>query len=134
MKLTIGKLAKEASVTIETIRYYQRKGLLVEPDKPATGYRHYPSEAISRLRFIKRAQQAGFTLKEILELLSLDNEHCQDVQKLAEQKLQQINDQLNDLNALRNALDDLVKGCRQDQSTQHCSLIDALSNQEDAKS
>ncbi|BCG63430.1 MAG: MerR family transcriptional regulator, mercuric resistance operon regulatory protein [Methyloprofundus sp.] len=132
MPLTIGKLARQANVTIETIRYYQRKGLLVEPDKPATGYRHYPTAAISRLRFIKRAQQAGFTLKEILELLSLDNEHCQDVQKLAEQKLQQIDNQLNDLKALRNALDDLVKGCQHDQSTQHCSLIDALSNQVDS--
>jgi MerR family mercuric resistance operon transcriptional regulator len=59
MTLTIGKLAKQANVTIETIRYYQRKGLLVEPEKPAMGYRQYPSEAISRLRFIKRAQQSG---------------------------------------------------------------------------
>lgn len=70
MKITIGKLAKQANVTIETIRYYQRKGLLAEPAKPATGYREYPQEAIARLRFIKRAQQSGFTLKEIAELLS----------------------------------------------------------------
>jgi MerR family mercuric resistance operon transcriptional regulator len=129
MSLTIGKLAKQANVTIGTIRYYQRKGLLVEPDKPAMGYRHYPPGAISRLRFIKRAQQAGFTLKEILELLSLDNEQCQDVQKLAKQKLHQIDEQLNDLNALRNALDNMIKGCQQEQSAQHCSLIDALSHQ-----
>ena len=134
MKLTIGKLAQQANVTIETIRYYQRKGLLDEPEKPATGYRQYPSQAISRLRFIKRAQQAGFTLKEILDLLSLDNEHCQDVQKIAEQKLLQIDQQLNDLTALRNALDILVKSCRQDPSSQHCSLIDAFSNQIDSQS
>ena len=133
MKLTIGKLAQQANVTIETIRYYQRKGLLDEPEKPATGYRQYPSQAISRLRFIKRAQQAGFTLKEILELLSLDNEHCEEVQKIAEQKLLQIDQQLNDLTALRNALNNLVKGCQHEQSTQHCSLIDALSNQLDSQ-
>ncbi len=94
MKLTIGKLAKQANVTIETIRHYQRKGLLNEPAKPQSGFRHYPAEAISKLHFIKRAQQAGFTLKEISTLLSLDNEHCQDIQKLAEQKCQAIDEQL----------------------------------------
>ena len=133
MKLTIGKLAQLANVTIETIRYYQRKGLINEPVKPATGYRQYPTEVIARIQFIKRAQQSGFTLKEIAELLSLDGKHCEDVQKMAEQKRQQIDKQLKDLTALRNVLDSLVKGCQQDQSTQHCSLIDALSNQEDAQ-
>ncbi len=134
MKLTIGKLAQLANVTIETIRYYQRKGLINEPIKPATGYRQYPTVAIARIQFIKRAQQTGFTLKEIAELLSLDGEHCQDVQKMAEQKRQQINEQLKDLTALRNALDGLVKGCQQDKSTDHCSLIDAFSNQADTRS
>lgn len=134
MTLTIGKLAKHANVTIETIRYYQRKGLLTEPEKPATGYRQYPAEAIARIQFIKRAQQSGFTLKEIAELLSLDGEHCEDVQKMAEQKRQQIDKQLKDLTALRNVLDILVKGCQQDKSTDHCSLIDAFSNQSDPKS
>ena len=134
MKLTIGKLSQLANVTIETIRYYQRKGLINEPVKPATGYRQYPTVAIARIQFIKRAQQTGFTLKEIAELLSLDGEHCQDVQKMAEQKRQQINEQLKDLTALRNALDGLVKGCQQDKSTDHCSLIDAFSNQSDTRS
>ncbi len=126
MKLTIGKLAKQANVTIETIRYYQRKGLLDEPAKPDTGYRHYPTEAIARIRFIKRAQQAGFTLKEISDLLSLDSGHCEDVRKMAEQKRRQIDDQLKDLTALRQVLDNLVKGCQTDPSSEHCSLINAL--------
>ncbi len=134
MTLTIGKLAKHANVTIETIRYYQRKGLLTEPDKPATGYRQYPAETIARIQFIKRAQQSGFTLKEIAELLSLDGEHCEDVQKMAEQKRLQIDKQLKDLTELSNALDILVKGCQQDKSTDHCSLIEAFSNQSDPKS
>ena len=133
MTLTIGKLAKHANVTIETIRYYQRKKLLIEPEKPVSGYRQYPLEAIARIQFIKRAQQSGFTLKEIAELL-LDGKHCEDVQKMAEQKRQQIDEQLKDLTALRNVLDGLVKGCQQDQSTQQCSLIDALSKQVDIKS
>jgi MerR family mercuric resistance operon transcriptional regulator len=134
MTLTIGKLAKQANVTIETIRYYQRKGLLTEPEKPTIGYRQYPPDAVARIQFIKRAQQSGFTLKEIAELLSLDGEHCKDVQKMAEQKRQQIDEQLKDLTALRNVLDSLVKGCQQDKSTDHCSLIDAFSNQSDPKS
>ncbi len=129
MFLTIGKLAKQSDVTIETIRYYQRKGLLIEPEKPVSGYRQYPNDAIARLRFIKRAQQAGFTLKEILELLSLDSGQCQDVRKMAEQKCQHIDEQIKDLTALRSVLDNLVKGCQTNPSTEHCSLIDALSKE-----
>ena len=129
MKLTIGKLAKQGNVTIETIRYYQRKGLLTEPEKPLTGYRQYPIETIARIRFIKRAQQSGFTLKEIAELLSLDSGHCENVRQIAEQKRQQISEQIKDLTALRNVLDNLVKGCQTDPSTEHCSLIDALSRE-----
>jgi len=134
MNLTIGKLAKQANVTIETIRYYQRKGLLVEPDKPDTGYRHYPTAAIARIRFIKRAQQSGFTLKEISELLSLDSGHCEDVQKMAEQKRQQINGQIKDLTALHTVLEQLIQGCQNDQSTEHCSLIDAFSGHSNTQS
>jgi MerR family transcriptional regulator, mercuric resistance operon regulatory protein len=127
MNLTIGKLAKQTEVTIETIRYYQKIGLLVEPEKPGIGYRHYPPGAIDRIRFIKRAQQAGFTLKEIAELLSLDGTHCAEVRKIAEQKCQQIDNQIKDLTVLRNVLGNLVKRCQTDASTGHCSLIDALS-------
>lgn len=129
MKLTIGQLAKNARVTIETIRYYQRKGLLTEPDKPTTGYRQYPTEAVARIKFIKSAQQAGFTLKEISELLCLDGKHCDDVRKLAEQKRQQIDEQIKNLQLLRDGLDNLVKGCLETRSTEHCSLINAFSKQ-----
>lgn len=128
MKLTIGKLAKQAEVTVETIRYYQRIGLLDEPGKPFSGYRHYPPHTIARIRFIKRAQQAGFTLKEIAQLLSLDADHCADVREIAEQKCRQIDAQIKDLMALREVLDALVKRCRSDSISEHCSLIDALSN------
>ena len=127
MKLTIGKLAKQANVTIETIRYYQRKGLLDEPIKPATGYRLYPSGAIFKIQFIKRAQLCGFSLKEISELLSLDSGHCSDVKKIAEKKRQQIDDQIKDLTALRDVLEGLVQGCENNTSVQRCSLIDTLS-------
>ena len=126
MFITIGKLAKKANVTIETIRYYQRRGLLFEPEKPAHGYRQYSVDVITRIRFIKHAQQCGFTLKEISELLFLDSGHCQDVQKMAEQKSQQINQQIKDLIALKNVLDSLVEGCQKSPSTESCSFIDAL--------
>ncbi|MEQ1544955.1 MerR family DNA-binding protein [Methyloglobulus sp.] len=130
MQLTIGKLAKQAEVTIETIRYYQQIGLLDEPEKPSSGYRLYPPGAINRIRFIKRAQQAGFTLKEIAELLSFDGTHCSDVRQIAEQKCQQIDAQIEDLIALRKVLGNLVKRCQKtDASTGRCSLIDNFSNE-----
>jgi MerR family mercuric resistance operon transcriptional regulator len=133
MILTIGNLAKQANVTIETIRYYQRIGLLKEPDKPGSGYRQYTNDAIAKIRFIKRAQQVGFTLKEIAGLLSLDGSHCADVRKIAEQKYQQIDKQIKDLIALRNILDALVKGCQSNSSIEYCFLINAFSNEPDSK-
>lgn len=134
MKLTIGNLAKQAEATVETIRYYQRIGLLDDPGKPHSGYRYYPPNAIARIRFIKRAQQAGFTLKEIAQLLSLDADHCTDVREIAERKCQQIDAQIKDLMALRNVLDTLVNRCRNDSSTEHCPLIEALSTAGDGGS
>jgi MerR family mercuric resistance operon transcriptional regulator len=134
MQMTIGKLAKQAEVTIETIRYYQRIGMLNEPAKAQGSYRLYPPDAIGRIRFVKRAQQAGFTLKEIAELLSFDSTHCSDVQKIAEQKCQEIEARIKDLTALRTVLVSLVNRCQTDAYTGRCSLIDALSNEMDIKS
>ena len=133
MQLTIGKLAKQTGVTIETIRYYQRFGLLQVPVKPERGYRHYPAEAIIKIRFIKRAQQAGFSLKEITELLSLDGAHCNDVRKLAEQKYQKIDSQIKDLMALREALSTLIKSCDHTASSEHCAILDALTTDNTSK-
>jgi len=124
--LTIGKLAKQTEVTIETIRHYQRIGLLTEPAKPDGGYRCYSADAIARIRFIKRAQQAGFTLKEIATLLSLDGAHCVDVRQLAEQKCQQIDQQIKDLTALRQVLETLVNDCQRTASTARCAILDAF--------
>jgi MerR family transcriptional regulator, mercuric resistance operon regulatory protein len=131
--LTIGKLAKQTEVTIETIRHYQRVGLLPEPDKPDSGYRCYSDDAVVRIRFIKRAQQAGFTLKEITTLLSLDGARCADVRQLAEQKCQKIDQQIKDLTALRQALETLVKDCQQTASTARCAILDAFSEDASTK-
>jgi len=132
--LTIGKLATQTEATIETIRHYQRTGLLAEPDKPDSGYRCYSAVAVTRIRFIKRAQQAGFTLKEIAALLSLDGMHCADVRQLAEQKCRQIDQQIKDLTALRQVLVTLVNGCQQTASFERCAILDAFSGDVSTKS
>src|SRR5574343_1356413 len=124
--LTIGKLAKQTEVTIETIRHYQRIGLLTEPAKPDGGYRVYSDDEIARIRFIKRAQQAGFTLKEIATLLSLDGAHCADVRRVAEQKCQQIDQKVRDLMALRQVLGNLVNDCQQTAPAARCAILYAF--------
>jgi MerR family mercuric resistance operon transcriptional regulator len=134
MKLTIGKLATLTEVTIETIRHYQRIGLLAEPEKPESGYRCYSADAVTRIRSIKRAQQAGFSLKEIATLLSLDGAHCADVRQLAEQKCRQIEQQIKDLTALRQVLLTLVDGCQQTASIERCAILDAFNDQTLTKS
>jgi len=133
MSLTIGKLAQSANINVETVRYYQRVGLIKEPSKPPTGYRQYPVTYIARIHFVKRAQQLGFTLKEIAELLSLGDGHCDDVRALAEQKHARIEEQIKDLNAMRDVLDRLIESCLKEHTVEHCSLIDALSDEPDAQ-
>jgi len=125
--LTIGKLADRSGVNVETIRYYQRLGLILEPTKPAQGFRRYPVADIARVRFIRRAQQLGFTLKEIGELLDLGDGHCQEVQQLARLKIEKIEERLRDLQSMRGALLDLLSQCEvADRSDIHCALIEAL--------
>ncbi len=126
-RLTIGKLATMSEVNVETIRYYQRVSLLNEPSKPLHGFRVYPASDVNRVRFIKRAQQLGFTLKEIHELLNLGRGHCREVQTLAKQKLAKIDSHMKDLSAMRKALNTLVTQCELDENSAiHCALIDSL--------
>jgi len=124
--LTIGRLAKSANVNVETIRYYQKKGLLKEPRKPKTGYRQYSTDYVARVCFIKRAQQLGFTLKQIQELLDLGSGRCKEVHALAEIKLVEIESRLNDLRTMRRSLSDLVKQCTNGDKDVHCALITSL--------
>lgn len=127
--LTIGHLAKAAEVNVETIRYYQRIELITEPNKPAQGYRIYPEETLKRIKFIKRAQQLGFSLKEIEELLQLGEGHCEDVRQLAEVKHAQIDKQIKDLKNLRNTLSQLITSCKSDTDNSHCAIVETLSEQ-----
>ena len=128
-ELTIGRLAQEAGVNVETIRYYQRRGLMVEPDKPANGHRRYAADAVRRVRFVKRAQALGFTLEEITGLLELDEAHaCAETRGLAAHKLHVIEDKLADLNAMRKALKMLLRRCDTGSPAGACPIIQALAS------
>ena len=126
-ELTRGSLADEAGVNVETIRYYQRRGLMPEPDKPAQGYRRYDATTVKRVRFIKRAQALGFTLEEIGGLLKLDEAHaCAETRELASHKLQTIETKLADLVAMRKALTALLCQCDAGAMKGNCPIIHAL--------
>ncbi|HHJ14496.1 MAG TPA: Hg(II)-responsive transcriptional regulator [Gammaproteobacteria bacterium] len=129
--LTIGVLARAAGVNVETVRYYQRIGLIAEPPRPAQGYRHYPREAVTRLRFIKRAQELGFSLREIRELLQLNDGHCATARHMAEQKLARVHERLADLQRMRETLESMVDACHASEEQGHpCALIEALTRPE----
>ena len=127
--LTIGHLALAAGVNVETIRYYQRVGLVSEPAKPRAGFRVYPEEAVKRIRFIKRAQRLGFSLQDIAHLLELGDGHCKDVREQAEAKLIQIESQIRDLQAMRKTLKKLVAQCISGSERGHCPIVQSLADQ-----
>lgn len=128
--LTIGKLAKAAGVNIETVRYYQRLGLLDEPEKPQTGYRRYSQQQAKRLHFIKRAQGLGFTLSEVVGLLKLDGAClCADTRALASRKLAVIEQRMADLAAIRAALTALIQQCDAGDGRGNCPIIDVLAGE-----
>ena len=125
--LSIGQVAKDAEVNVETIRYYQRRGLLTEPPKPLGGHRRYSRQDVNRLRFIKRAQVLGFTLQEIENLLRLDGANCcADTHNLAAHKLELIEAKMADLAAMRAALAGLVQQCEIGDKHGECPIINAL--------
>lgn len=126
-KYTIGTFAKAAGVHVETVRYYQRKSLLAEPEKPYGGIRRYGEADLARLCFIKTAQWLGFSLGEIANLLQLeDGTHCDDVSRIAEDKLMEVRKKLDELQKMENTLSDLLDACRHTSGNAHCPLIDSL--------
>lgn len=127
-ELTIGLLARAAEVNVETIRYYQRRGLLEEPVKPSSGRRRYSGVAVRRVRFIKRAQLLGFTLEEVKSLLHLeDSQSCRETRLLAQQKLTVIERRLTDLTRVRRVLKGLIAQCIEGKRPRSCPIIDTLS-------
>src|SRR5262245_51771528 len=112
--LTIGEVAAQARVHVETLRYYERRGLIEKPPRSASNYRLYPEEAVRRVRFIKRAQELGFSLKDIKELFSLraaPEAECGDIRVHAEAKIKDIDEKLGSLMAMKRALSKLVAEC-----------------------
>jgi MerR family transcriptional regulator, mercuric resistance operon regulatory protein len=124
---TIGALAKKAGVNIETIRFYQRRGLLAEPEKPLKGIRRYTENHVRRVRFIKQGQKLGFSLDEIVELLSLeDGQHCCEAQEIAYRKLVLIRERIESLRKMETALSYLVESCTGNTGSITCPIILAL--------
>ena len=125
--LTIGTLADAAGVNVETIRFYQRKGLLPKPERPHRSIRRYTNSDVDRVRFIKASQRLGFSLGEVRELLKLeDGTHCDEARGLAEQKLRDVREKLADLHRIETALCHLVARCASARRAVKCPLISSL--------
>jgi MerR family mercuric resistance operon transcriptional regulator len=127
--MTIGQAARRAGCGVETIRFYERQGLIERPPKPAAGFRHYPSEIVDRVRFIRQAQVLGFSLREIDELLSLridPRADCADVRSRASAKLDEVVRKIAELERIREALAELIEACPGHGAARTCSILEAL--------
>ena len=129
--LTIGRLAKAAGVHVETIRYYQRIGLIPEPQKPQGGHRRYPASVMERITFIRRAQQLGFSLEEVKKLLSYaDGRNKREVRQIAENKYDMLGARVDQLNEMRRKLKRLIELSKQSKGSGPCPIIIALQQPE----
>jgi len=127
--LTIGHLAREAGVNLETVRYYERQGLLAKPPRSASGYRLFPSDAARRLRFIRRAQELGFSLKEIRELLSLRVSRrttSADIRTRTEAKIVDIEAKIKSLESMKKTLRKLARVCDGCSPVAECPILESL--------
>ena len=127
--LTIGRLAKEAGIGIETVRFYERQGLIAPPPRTDSNYRMYPEEEITRLKFIKRAKNLGFTLNEIKELLALRHDpHATkaDVKERTHVKIEDVTEKIRDLTRIKEALEHLYDACDGHGPLDQCPILEAL--------
>ena len=127
--LRISEVAAQAGVNIQTLRYYERRGILDEPGRRPSGYREYQPESVRVVRFIKRAQELGFTLTEIEELLRLRQDRtatCAEVRKAATAKIEDVDQKVKTLRAMSRALHVLVDSCRSDGTTRECPILEAI--------
>jgi MerR family mercuric resistance operon transcriptional regulator len=130
--LSIGQVARQAGVNVQTLRYYERRGILQPPQRSEAGRRQYPSETVRLLRFIKRAQDLGFTLKEIQELIALRETRGRDrsrVRRLAAARLGDVDEKINRLRAIRKALATLVESCACRGQALECPILEALDDE-----
>lgn len=131
--LRIGELAKRADVNVETIRYYERRGLLASPPRSRSGYRLFQADAVSRIAFVKKAKALGFTLTEISELLELrvdPGRGCEDVEARAQRTIGRIEGKIEELERMRAALQRLATACQAGQPTSACPIIEDLESPE----
>ena len=130
IRMTIGTAARKAGVGVETIRFYERRGLIEQPPRPSgNGFRVYPEQSIQRIRFIRQAQDLGFSLKEIEVLLSLRADpttDCADVRERAQTKLEEVNNKIARLAAIQSALKSLIDACPGQGAVRSCSILEAL--------
>ncbi len=127
--ITIGKVAKGAAVGVETVRFYEREGLIERPPRRDSGYRAYPADTVERVRSIKRAKELGFSLREIKELMALrlaPGATCGQVKKRAEAKIGDIEDKISSLQRMKQALRKLTAACGGKGSVSECPILDAL--------
>jgi MerR family mercuric resistance operon transcriptional regulator len=124
---TIGVVAKELYINVETIKFYQRRGLIQQPQKPDSGYRRYSDSLINRIKFILKAKTLGFTLHEISSLLNL-SDNCKEIEFMGLQKLDVIRKKIDDLKKLESVITNLTTTCQSNQNKRLCPIIDALSN------
>ncbi|MGB0217729.1 MAG: MerR family transcriptional regulator [Sinimarinibacterium flocculans] len=129
--LRISQLAEQAGVGIDTVRYYERSGLLPEPPRRPSGYREYPLQSLQRLRFIRRAKALGFSLEQIAGLLELSDQRgdVEAVKRLAQQRLGELEAKLLELQRIRDGLRGLVKACPGHGATEQCPILQALSGE-----
>lgn len=134
--LTIGQVARSAGIGVETVRFYERQGLLPEPPRLGSGYRQYPEDVVDRLRFIRRAKELGFSLKEIKELFALrvdPNTTCAEVRNRAEEKIIDIEAKIEALQKIKQAITKLTKICSGRGPTSNCPILDALNTEPDER-
>lgn len=130
--MRIGEVARESGVGVETVRFYEQKGLVAQPPRPGTGgYREYPADAIRRIRFIRSAQQLGFSLTEVAELLELESgsaAQCVDVRRRAEIKRHEVQTKIDNLERISQALDTLIDACPGKGPARTCSILEAINS------
>jgi len=127
--LTIGEVARRARVNVETVRFYEREGLIAQPPRRRSGYRQYPEDAVRRIQFIRHAKELGFTLQEIADLLSLRvarGSSCEAVRVRATAKIADIDRRILDLERMRTALQELTRACIGRGPTGDCPILEAL--------
>jgi DNA-binding transcriptional MerR regulator len=128
--MRIGEVSRRAAVGVETVRFYESRGLIKRPPRPGNGgYREYSDDTVRRIRFVRRAQRLGFSLTEIMELLDLEtvpNARCADIRERAAAKRADVEAKIDRLDRIKDALDQLIRACPGRGPAKRCSILDAI--------